>query len=175
MAIDRLALVLAAASLVSCSGDGATTPGPPATPTPSATPSAVPGLVSGAFSGPTAIDFVSADPALGSTIAGCGPHASGCAGRIRMTFRLTPSGTGPVLFGTGFLHAADKTGCLQGRIGAFALRAGEPQTIEVVFDQVDASDRCRTPLDLTDLAFVVEGTIEVASRHEWGLRYHLVQ
>jgi hypothetical protein len=90
-----------------------------------------------------------------------------------MTFRLAPSGTGPVLFCTGFLHAANKTGCLQGRIGAFNLRAGEAQTVDVVFDQVDTSDRCGTPLDLTDLAFVVEGTIEVASRHEWALHYHL--
>ena len=90
-----------------------------------------------------------------------------------MTFRLTPSGTGPVLFCTGFLHAADKTGCLQGRTGAFSLRKCEAQTVEVVFDQADAGDRCRAPLDLTDLAFGVEGTIEVASRHEWGLRYRL--
>ena len=169
----RAALALAAALLASCAGDGATTPGPPATPTPGPTPPAVPGLVDGASTGPTTIDFVSADPALGTTITGCGAHASGCAGRIRMTFRLTPSGTGPVLFCTGFLHAADKTGCLQARIGAFSLRRGEPQTVEVAFDRVDASDRCRTPLELTDLAFVVEGTTEVASRHEWSLRYRL--
>ncbi len=169
----RAALALAAALLASCSGDGATTPGPPATPTPSPTPPAVPGLVDGASTGPTPIDFVSADPALGTTISGCGAHASGCAGRIRMTFRLTPGGTGPVLFCIGFLHAADKTGCLQGRTGALNLRRGEPQTVEVVFDQVGAGDRCRVPLDLTDLAFAVEGTIDVASRHEWGLRYRL--
>lgn len=170
---SRAALVLAAALLASCSVDRATTPGAPASPTPGPTPSAVPGLVDGASTGPTTIAFVSAEPALGATIAGCGANASGCAGRIRMTFRLTPGGTGPVLFCTGFLHAADKTGCLQGRTGAFSLRAGEAQTVEVVFDQADAGDRCRTPLDLTDLAFVVEGTIEVASRHEWALRFHL--
>jgi hypothetical protein len=127
----------------------------------------------GPGSGPTAITLAAADPLPGSTIAGCGPHASGCVGRIRMTFRLAPTGTGPTLFSVGFLHAADKTGCLQGRIGALSLRAGEPQTIGVVFDQVDASDRCRTPLDLTDLALSVEGTVEVASRQEWGLRYRL--
>jgi hypothetical protein len=90
-----------------------------------------------------------------------------------MTFRLTPGGTGPVLFCTGFLQAENKTGCLQGRTGALSLRRGEAQTVEVVFDQVDTSDRCRVPLDLTDLAFAVEGTVDVASRHEWGLRYHL--
>jgi len=171
----RAALALAAVLLASCVGDSTTAPGPPARPTPSPTPSGVPGLADGASTGPTTIAFLSADPALGSTIAGCGAHASGCAGRIRMRFRLTPTGTGPVLFCTGFLHAADKTGCLQGRIGAFGLRAGEAQTVEVVFDTVDGSDRCRTPLDLTDLAFVVEGTIEVASRHEWGLHLSLVR
>jgi len=106
----------------------------------------------GPSSGPTAIALVAADPMPGTTIAGCGAHSSGCAGRIRLTFRLAPTKSGPVLYCVGFLHATDKTGCLQGRTGAFNARAGEPQTIEVVFDQVDASDRCRTPLDLTDLA-----------------------
>ena len=133
----------------------------------------LPGLGEGAATGPTAIGLVSADPALGSTITGCGAHVSGCAGRIRMTFRLAPTATGTVLFSTGFLHAADKTGCLQGRTAGLSLRAGEPQTIDVVFDQADESDRCRTPLDLTDLALTVEGTIEVASHKEWTLRYHL--
>jgi hypothetical protein len=116
---------------------------------------------------------VSADPMPGAALAGCGGHASGCAGRIRLSFRLTPTGTGPALYCVGFLHAADKTGCLQGRIGPLDLRAGEPQTVAIVFDQVDASDRCRTPLELTDLAFNVEGTIQVASRQEWALRYQL--
>jgi hypothetical protein len=127
----------------------------------------------GASTGPTLITLVSAAPMPGANVAGCGAHAAGCAGRIRMAFRLSPTGTGPVLYCVGFLHAADKTGCLQGRTGPLSLHAGESQTIEVVFDQVDASDRCRTPLDLTDLALVVEGTVEVASRQEWGLRYRL--
>ncbi|MCG6923536.1 MAG: hypothetical protein LJF15_20965 [Acidobacteria bacterium] len=91
-----------------------------------------------------------------------------------MTFRLTPSRSGGVLWCVAFLHSADKTACLQGRVDGFPLRAGEPQDIDLVFDVADHSDHCRTPLDLTDLAFVVEGTIEVASRHEWAIRYHLV-
>jgi hypothetical protein len=165
------AAVLAGALFTACSSDEPTTPLP--TPAPSPTPTTLPGVSIGPSSGPTAIALVAADPMPGATVAGCGAHASGCAGRMRLTFRLAPTGSGPVLYGVGFLHAADKTGCLQGRTGAFSLRAGEPQTIQVVFDQVDASDRCRTPLDLTDLALAVEGTIEVASRQEWVLRYRL--
>jgi hypothetical protein len=133
----------------------------------------IPGVSVGPASGPTEIALVAADPMPGSTIAGCGPHSSGCAGRIRLTFRLAPTGSGSTLLCVSTLHAADKTGCLQGRIGSLSLRAGESQTIDVVFDQVDASDRCRTPLDLTDLALSVEGTVEVASRQEWALRYRL--
>ena len=79
-----------------------------------------------------------------------------------------------MLWCVGFLHAADKTACLQGRTGGLQLRAGEAQTVEVIFDQPAASDRCRTPLELTDLALTLEGTTEVASRQEWGLHYSLV-
>jgi hypothetical protein len=167
------ALTLVAAALVACNGNEPVAPGPVVTPTPPVGPPELPGVTVGSASGPTAIRLVAADPMPGSTITGCGAHSAGCAGRIRMTFRLTPTGTGPVLWCVGFLHAADKTGCLQGRTGEFTLRAGEPQTVGVVFDQVDPSDRCRTPLDITDLAFVVEGTVEVASRQEWALRYQL--
>jgi len=168
------AAMLVAGALVACNGYEPVAPGPPSTsPTPPVGPPTLPGVSVGRASGPTAITLLGADPIPGSTVAGCGTHATGCAGRIRMTFRLTPAGTGSVLWCVGFLHAADKTGCLQGRTGAFALRAGEAQTVEVVFDQVDGSDRCRTPLDLTDLAFNVEGTVEVAARQEWTLRYPL--
>jgi hypothetical protein len=167
------ALMLLAVSLVACNGNEPAAPGPVVVPTPPVGPPELPGVTVGSASGPTAIKLVAADPMPGATIAGCGTHAAGCAGRIRMTFRLTPVGSGPVLFCVGFLHAADKTGCLQARTAGFSLRSGESQTVGVVFDQVDPSDRCRTPLDLTDLAFDVEGTIEVASRQEWALRYQL--
>jgi hypothetical protein len=160
------AAVLLTSLLCACDGDRAT--GPPA-PIPSRASGATPGL----STGPTQIVLVSADPVPGSTVAGCGAGASGCAGRIRMAFRLTATGTGSVLWCAGFLHAADKTACLQGRTGGLALRAGEAQTFELIFDLQAASDRCRTPLEITDLALSVEGTVEVASRQEWALRYHL--
>jgi hypothetical protein len=168
-------LVLAALSIVlaACTGDRSVTPEPVPSPSPSPTPSGLPGVTPGQGTGPTAIVLVAADPSPGATIAGCGADAAGCAGRIRMTFRLEPSDSGPVLWCVVFLHAASKTACLQGRTEGFALRAGEPQDIEVVLDVPDRSDRCRTPLDLTDLAMTVEGTIEVASRQEWALRYQL--
>jgi hypothetical protein len=55
-----------------------------------------------------------------------------------------------------------------------ALRAGEPQTVEIVFDAADPNPRCRVPLEFSHLAFNVEGTVEVASRQEWGLSYGLL-
>jgi hypothetical protein len=73
----------------------------------------------------------------------------------------------------GFLHADNTTACLQARTAAFALRAGEAQTVEAVFDTAYHGDRCATPVEITNLAFVVEGVVEVASRQEWALRYRL--
>jgi hypothetical protein len=90
-----------------------------------------------------------------------------------MTFRLVPAGTGAALWAVAFLHAPDKTACLQGRTAGFDLVAGEPRDIELVFDVPDTSGRCQTPLDLTDLALTVEGTVEVASHQEWALFYRL--
>ena len=129
-------------------------------------------MTAGRATGPTTIALVAIDPPAGSSIP-CGSHAQSCAGRVRMTFRLTPTGTGTVLWCTAFLHAADKTACLQGRAPGFPLRTGEARLVDVVLDLADASDRCRTPLETTDLAFVAEGTVEVAARQEWTLRYHL--
>jgi hypothetical protein len=54
-----------------------------------------------------------------------------------------------------------------------AMASGSVASAKVVFDQLDGSDRCRTPLDFTDLALTVEGTVEVAARQEWGLHYRL--
>jgi hypothetical protein len=141
---------------------------PPVSPTPG-----LPGVTAGVSTGPTAITLLSADPAPGSTLAGCGAGAVGCAGRIRMTFLLRPSGTGTVLWCVAFLHASNQAGCLQARTAGLALKAGEAQTVEVVFDTADTGGFCGTPLDITHLAFVVEGVTQVASRQEWALRYHL--
>jgi hypothetical protein len=91
-----------------------------------------------------------------------------------MTFRMEPTQTGAVLFYRAFLHAADKTACLLAQAPGGALQAGTAETVAVVFDEADTSGRCRTPGDLRDLAFNVEGTVEVASRQEWSLAYRLL-
>ena len=85
-----------------------------------------------------------------------------------MVFRLTPSGTGPVLRFVAFLQAASKRACFVASTGPFALRAGEDTTLQVV---LDPSDACLTPFAVTDLAANVEGTTEVASRQEWTIGY----
>ena len=122
----------------------------------------------GAATGPTRITLVSADPRPSTTVSGCGPDVRGCPGRVRMVFRLTPSGTGPVLRFLVFLHAASKQACFMAATGPFALRAGDETTFQVV---LDPSDDCLTPLAITDLAASVEGPVEVASRQEWRIGY----
>ena len=124
--------------------------------------------VAGSATGPTRITFVSADPRPSTTVSGCGPDVRGCPGRVRMVFRLTPSGTGPVLRFVVFLNAASKPACFLASTGPFALRAGEETTFQVV---LDPSEACLTPVAITDLAANVEGTVEVASRQEWTIGY----
>lgn len=125
-------------------------------------------VVPGSATGPTRITFVSADPRPSTTVSGCGPDTSGCPGRVRMVFRLAPSGTGPVLRFVVFLHSDSKRACFVAATGPFALRAGEDTTLQVV---LDPSDPCETPVSITDLATNVEGTVEVASRQEWRIGY----
>ena len=52
------------------------------------------------------------------------------------------------------------------RVGGVADR-----TVDVVFDR---SDRCATPVTIRNMAAVVEGTVDVASRQEWALGYTLL-
>lgn len=169
----RTSLLVLALATIGCGGYGPVEPQP--SPTPSPTPSlTLPGATLGPSTGPSRIALVAADPAPGATLTGCGTDVAGCVGRIRLTFQITPTSNGTVLFYRGFLHATDKTACLIGNAsGPAALRAGEARTIEILFDQPDTSGRCRIPLDLIDLALGVEGTTEVASRQEWGIPYHL--
>jgi hypothetical protein len=103
-----VALCLAGLLPLGC-GDGTPTAVPTPTPTPTPTPDT--GVVVGTHTGPTAITFLSADPAPGSTIAGCGSKASGCSGRVRMRFRLLSASGGPVLNAIGYLHATTPAGC----------------------------------------------------------------
>ena len=122
---SRFAVVLCLAALfpLGC-GDGtptveptpvATTPAPGFSPTPSSE------VVVGPHTGPTEITFLAADPAPGSTIAGCGANASGCSGRVRMRFRLLSTAGGPVLDAIGFLHATNKVACYRGSTGPLEL------------------------------------------------------
>ncbi len=168
----RSAAVIFAFFLVGCGGESPTRPLPSPSPSPTPTPG-LPGVTVGASKGPTAITLVAADPPPGSSVSGCGSGASGCAGRIRMTFRLTPTESGPVLWCVGFLHADNMTACLQGRTAGLTLRAGEAQTVEVIFATADTSGRCATPVEITNLALTVEGVVEVGSHQEWALSYRL--
>jgi hypothetical protein len=156
-------LAVGALLLPSCGGDNPTQP-------PAPTPTPPPAVVPGQATGPTQIVFVSGDPAPGSSVPGCGPDIGGCAGRVRMTFELRPSQTGFALGFRAFLHDSSKRACLIASKPSFErqLQAGQPATVEVVFDQ---SDRCGTPVTITNMDAALEGTIEVASRQEWGLRY----
>jgi hypothetical protein len=118
--------------------------------------------------GPIRITFVSANIPPGSTVGGCSGVIEGCAGRLRMTFRLDPLSDGPVLYVRMFLHATNLEACLWGELAPFTVQAGAPLTIEV---PTDRADRCGTPTTITTMAVVVEGPIQVSSRQTWSLRY----
>jgi hypothetical protein len=160
---------LAALVLLLACGGGGMTPSPPQ-PSPSPSPPPGPGDVTpGQSTGPTRITFAGADPPPGSAVGGCGPSISGCRGRVTIRLALLSPGGGPILYTRVFLHdGATLRACLIGQSGPRTLRAGVTETVEVVLD--DADD-CRTPVDIRTMAAVVEGTIEVASRQDWGIRY----
>ena len=118
--------------------------------------------------GPIRITFVSANIPPGSTVGGCGGVIEGCAGKLRMTFRLNPPADGPVLFVRMYLHATNLQACLWGELASFSVLAGAPITIEL---PADRADRCGTPTTIATMAVVVEGPIQVSSRQTWSLRY----
>jgi hypothetical protein len=157
--------------LVALGACGGAPPAAPPTPQPTVAPSSGSAPHPGASSGPTKIAFVESTPAPGATISGCGSDATGCAGRLQVTVRLTPSGSGTALYVAAFLHASNMRACLLARTGPLILRAGEGLPVILLFDQADA---CAVPTDITHLAVVVEGTTEVASRQEWGVAYRLM-
>lgn len=149
-----------------CGSDG-TSPSPPSpAPSPSASP---PAVVPGPSSGPTRITFAGADPPPGAEVAGCGAFIGGCAGRVTIGLALQSPTGGPVLYVRVFLHdGATLRACLVGETGPLSLRPGVVERVDVALDE---ADDCRTPTDIRTMAAVVEGTIEVASRQEWGVRY----
>ena len=138
----------------------------PATPTPSPTPALV---TPGAHTGSTEIVFVSADPAPGATIAGCGADVTGCAGRVRMRFRLLSAAGGPVLDAIGFLHATNKLACYRGSTGPFTLAAGVAKEVVVVFDTADPV--CGLPAEIATMKLVLSAPTPVDALQEWAVRY----
>jgi hypothetical protein len=155
--------ILSGAALALLAACGSETLPPTTPPTPSPT-DVVPGMATG----PTRIAFVSADPPPGAMVSGCGQNATGCGGRVRMVFRITPAATGEALRFVVFLHSDSKRACFTATTGPVPVRAGEAQSLQVV---LDASDTCGVPLAITDMAAVLEGTVELASRQEWAIRY----
>jgi len=125
----------------------------------------------GITSGPTQVTLQSASIAPGSGIAGCGADLTGCAGRLRMTFQVRSEsgglvdGTRVYLFGSGGLA------CLWGSVDSFRVAPRETASFDVVFDRADTSQLCRTPVRIINMAAVLEGTIQIATRQEWGLTY----
>lgn len=171
MSAWRLAFVLAAAGLLSpgCGDDGHPIGGPsPPVPTPTPAADAV---VVGRHTGPTQITFVAAEPAPGSTIAGCGTDARGCGGRVRMRFRLLSASGGPVLDAIGFLHATNKIACYRGSTGPLALPAGVPVEVLIPFDEADPA--CGIPNTITDMKVVLNAPVQTDGLQEWAIRYEL--
>ena len=163
-------LAAVALSTLGC-GDGGHPIGGPSPPVPTPTPTIDTGVVVGPRTGPTQITFVAAEPAPGSTIAGCGADASGCRGRVRMRFRLLSASGGPVLDAIGYLHATNLLACYRGTTGAFELAPGVAREVEIVFDQADPV--CGVPATIANMKLVLNAPVQTASLSEWSVRYEL--
>jgi hypothetical protein len=122
----------------------------------------------GRGTGPTRITFTGSEPAPGTNVGGCGTSIVGCRGRVRTRLTLESPTGGPVLFVKVFLHSTSLQACLLGQTAPLTLQPGRIEPLEVLLDQ---ADDCRTPVDIRTMAAVVEGTVEVASRQEWSIRY----
>lgn len=125
--------------------------------------------VAGARTGAVTIEYAGANVSPGSTIGGCGASIAGCAGKLRLSFRLRSAGAGTVLFTGATLHGANQIACLSAAGPGFPLAASATLSLDLVFDQFNAA--CALPFDVTHMAVTVEGTVEVASRQEFDIRY----
>lgn len=85
-----------------------------------------------------------------------------------MRFLLRPSSSGHVLRFTVSLHDTRLQACLLASTEAFDLRAGDDEGVDLVLDE---SGRCATPTTIATMAAVIEGSVEIASRQEWGVTY----
>ena len=160
--------LLAGVLLAGCGENATSPPVPTPTPTPAPTPDPTTQVVPIQGTGPVQIQFVESNIAPGSTVSGCGSLIEGCRGRLRMVFNLVPRSTGHALYFRVYIHATNQIACLWGETSSFDLPAGVATRIEVSFDN---ADQCGTPVSLVTMDGVVEGTVEVASRQEWALRY----
>ncbi|MFN8091764.1 MAG: hypothetical protein U0599_05980 [Vicinamibacteria bacterium] len=161
-----------AALLATACGEGGRPIDGPLPPVPAPTPTVDASVVvAGTHTGPTQISFVAAEPAPGATIAGCGPDATGCRGRVRMRFRLLSAAGGPVLDAIGFLHATNKIACYRGSTGAFELQAGVPAEVLIVFDEADPA--CGLPTSITNMKLVLSAPVQTDGLQEWAIRYEL--
>ena len=136
----------------------------PTAPSPPAAPTAVPT----GSTGPVGIVFLDASPAPGATVTGCGTTVSGCRNRLSMRFSLRAQEAGPVLGVRVFLHATNLVACLIADVGPFDLARGEVRELAVVFAQAEG---CGVPLTIANMALVVEGPGQVASRQTWSVSY----
>jgi hypothetical protein len=91
-----------------------------------------------------------------------------------MTLRLVSPSGGPTLGLIAYLHSDRMVACFLGRVGSLVLAPGG-QDVDVSFDPADTDAECPTPLDITHLAVVVEGTGSVYGRQVWAVSYHLVR
>jgi hypothetical protein len=125
-------------------------------------------MTEGRATGPVTIAYLTGTVAPNGTVSDCGSEVSGCAGRLALTFRLKGPFSGTILFVRGFLHATNKQACLIGQVPGFQLEAGLVRDVTLTFDQPQG---CQIPFDIANLAVVVEGVVQVASRQEWAVSY----
>lgn len=120
------------------------------------------------------MEIVSAEPPPGTRLAGCGPTAKRCRGRIRLLFELTAKESGWVQDVSAYLYGTRKTiACLYSRdlaFGPFRAEAGVTRTFEAVFDRYDD---CPTPETIRALNVIVSGDVATSSRRGWLLEYFL--
>ena len=123
----------------------------------------------GASFGTIGIEYVSANLPPGSTIDGCGPTIAGCAGRLRLTFRMRAAPGSTVVLTDAWLHGVNKIACFMAVGPPFRLTETGTGLVELLFDRVDA--KCVLPSEITNLDVDVSGSDGAVGRQEFGVRY----
>jgi len=120
--------------------------------------------------GPVQISFLSATPAPGSTISGCGPNPTGCQGRLSMTFLLRSNISGHVRSGAVYLYNAyGLDGCLGMNILPTDLVAGTGVVTTVRVDI--ANEFCPMPLVINRMVFTIYDEGPLRSAQGFQVRY----